>query len=344
MTFVCMSFFIFTNNALADLTSDLDVFYPMNGNGMDASGNYNTATLNGDVSGVDNRSGANNFALSFDGNGDYLEAADSNSLDVDTDDCSFSFWIKPTTVSGTQVIIDKRDTIDHTGYLFYLYNAIPKFRIGHENYWTNGTCSISLTAEKWSHIVVTVDRDNPNGLIFYVNNVQSSGYNDPSDFDGLSLNNSSPLKIGVSRDNNSYFSGSLDDLRIYKRVLTSDEINALYTEINPDPIYYTSISGIPDQGSNGYGDIATLSKNNNGIYVQIDDSYDNNVSPIVINNFFGGSLDWRPMSISVVDLYGDTGIAVMARDEENDVAKVHTYNLDTSTFVNDLITLPLYGD
>jgi hypothetical protein len=314
----------------------------MNGNGMDASGNYNTATLNGDVSGVDNRSGANNFALSFDGNGDYLEAADSNTLDVGTGDFSISFWVKIAITTNT-VVLDKRSASDNTGYVIYFENMSPIIRLGFDRSKSNFYSSTTLSIDTWAHIVITVDRDSFTGLKFYVNNVLS-GESNPTSFESDDLSTNTPCRIATSKDYLYDFSGNLDDLRIYKRVLTSDEINALYTEINPDPIYYTSISGIPDQGSNGYGDIATLSKNNNGIYVQIDDSYDNNVSPIVINNFFEGSLDWIPMSISVVDLYGDTGIAVMARDEENDVAKVHTYNLDTSTFVNDLITLPLYGN
>jgi len=339
---ISMVFFIFTNNSFAGLADSLDAHYPLNGNGQDFSGNYNTATFYGDVCAIVNRSGKNDYALTFDGTGDYLQAADSISLDVDTSDFSVSFWMKTAFITDV-VMLDKRGPSDNTGYVVYTSSMKPTIRLGFGVLKYSYISTATLPTNNWAHIVVTVDRDISTGIKFYVDKVLS-GESNPTPFEGDDLSTNSPLVMGASWSHGYELNGCLDDVRIYKRILTTSEIEDLYDEINPNPISYTAIIGIDDQGTNGYGDVATLSKNINGVFVQIDDSHDV-ISPITITGFFGGSLNWLPKSVSIVDLgSGNQGIAVMAYDEANEVAKIHTYDLGNSEFIEVMTTLPLFGN
>ena len=70
----------------------------------------------------------------------------------------------------------------------------------------------------WTFVAFTYDGTNSIG---YINDVipvsQSGGTNDFNRF-----------RIGRNRNGNTYFTGEIDELRIYNRALTASEISSLY--------------------------------------------------------------------------------------------------------------------
>lgn len=88
----------------------------------------------------------------------------------------------------------------------------------------------ALNDGNWHHIAVTVRRTKQRGIRWYHNGVRV-GHSDPRDRLG-SLENSGTLRIGTRTSNSplsGWFQGDLDELEIYNRVLTPQEVATIFT-------------------------------------------------------------------------------------------------------------------
>jgi len=175
-------------------------------------------------------------ALVFDGVDDYVDAGSDASL-VNPTAMTVSVWVKPKSKTSNQGVIVKQT---HTGI------DNPPYAIQHFG-GSDWSCDIeaddsstvaagggTIDLNVWQYIVLTFGDST---LSCYKNGVlQNTG----------SLNNitdgSSSLFIGQQKDGtNRFFNGTIDEVRIYKRALTADEIKAHYT------------TGIWEYGSGGIG-------------------------------------------------------------------------------------------
>ncbi len=183
----------------------------------DSSGNGNNGTL---VNFPTNNSGWIGGALSFDGVDDYVNVPAVNSFSANAP-MTISAWFKPATIntggSVKCIVCIPNQTYDAAG-IGYLNNNLS-FAIGTETYDTGGVNGGSIVANKWYFITGTfngtVQKLYLNGA--YVNQSLSA-----------TLNAFSSLKIGGNGGGTRYFKGSLDDVRVYNRALSQDEITQLY--------------------------------------------------------------------------------------------------------------------
>lgn len=98
------------------------------------------------------------------------------------------------------------------------------------------TGTTNVVIGQWYHVCVTYKKDGLKGFRLYVNGVEE----DASATSG-SLIDSSGINIGTHRDaNNRWFDGSIDDFRVYSRVLNSAELKKI---INDGDGSEESISG-----------------------------------------------------------------------------------------------------
>lgn len=184
-----------------------------NGNADDTSGNNRNGTVNGATL-TSNRKSIENTAYSFDGSNDYISV--SNYIDFGLN-WTISIWLKLTNIAAYHSILYTNSYIN-TGINFYKYkNSGVELRI---NATTPGLGLVIpfTNFTSWNHITYIYD----NGVL--------KGY-----LNGRYVNQ---RILNVSPNNNLlyfgrgylYLNGSLDDIRIYNRVLTSNEIIALYEE------------------------------------------------------------------------------------------------------------------
>jgi len=108
-------------------------------------------------------------AVSFDGNNDYVDVPDHDSLDFGAgEDFSVQAWIKPTDVSGTKTILDKRGS-SNLGYAVFLHHGKLGLNLAdcssYDNYVVPADMSIAADDE-WHFVFVPVDRDG--SATFYV--------------------------------------------------------------------------------------------------------------------------------------------------------------------------------
>lgn len=174
----------------------------------------------------------NNIASrDFDGD-DHHIYFDGNSSHLFPETMTVSFWVKsddedPGPRDG---IVCKTDSTNWTkGWGFY-FNDDEEITFFIQKYWRNkARASINPTA--WNHIAGTYDQDGgTDNIRIYVNGIEGS-----SDSYGGSIDASKKFTIGGCGDKKHgnvgaeelNINGKIDDVRIYERVLTVDQIVAL---------------------------------------------------------------------------------------------------------------------
>lgn len=163
----------------------------------------------------------------FDGIDDFVQTTTSDP-DVGVGDFSIDFWVQ-TTATGVRTVIDKRaGSIGTTlqGYAVVIFNGNILLQMANGGAFTNYLSGAFVSDGLWHHVAITVDRNNPQGILFYKDgNLVTTG--DPTGRQG-SLDNTSPLTLG--RDLLgivSNFQGMLDEVEIFSRVLTAPEIQGI---------------------------------------------------------------------------------------------------------------------
>jgi len=194
----------------------LSAWYTLDDNVADSSGNGNDGILSGDPTWVDGKIGR---ALQFDGIDDYVEVQDAESLTPET--FTIAFWINPVDMDRVQITIAKR-----AGSIgSYSFN-ITSLAVGSRHWiringaWVNVT--FSYTQGVWQHVTVTYDGTTIKG---HLNGELMATTEAPGSLD----NDSGVLRLGADpRDTvSSYYNGSLDDVRIYDKALSQDEIASI---------------------------------------------------------------------------------------------------------------------
>ncbi len=249
----------------SSLNAGLVAFYPFNGNANDASGNENNGTVNGATLTTD-RFGSSGKAYSFDGNS-FIGIPNSPSLASPHQSVTLSAWVRQTgwwvTGANRHAYILSKDTPQMTPVRQY---AMSTFRPGGTlppwGQLEDGLFSVGFTnfdglfMNHWVHVVMTFEV--PVGH-YYVNGVACDLVTPyPASQNPLPVN-SAPLEIGRSLAGyTAYFNGQLDDIRIYNRALSSNEVQQLYAIESQPPFltnglvaYYPFNGNANDESVNG---------------------------------------------------------------------------------------------
>jgi hypothetical protein len=203
-------------------------YWPFNGNANDESGTGNDGTVIGATLTTD-RFGNPNSAYFFDGEDDHINCGDSEALRM-YDAVTMMAWINPdffhTSING--IVVNREGEYEfarrYTNEIYYaIYNTEPGW------YWISTGYQVSHN--EWNHIAVVYDA----GLtIVYVNAEPIFGYSGSGTIlDAYPSYNE--LRIGGRQSSESGpFRGIIDDVRIYNRALSAEEVFGLYNETPPD--------------------------------------------------------------------------------------------------------------
>jgi len=210
-----------------DLERGLVAYYSFDDcTAKDLSGNGNDGIIYG-AKCVDGKFGK---ALRFDGVNDYVEVADSASLDL-TKPFTIECWFKWNTVQNTWTSL-VRKTIDPWGYPYGMYHIgiykmnkiMTQVTVGGEQ--KQLISDFQPEVGQWYHVVFVYP-----GAV-YVNGNKIIDFPNYGDCD----TNDQPLIIGASRWDREFFDGIIDEVRIYNRALSEEEIRALYEQgVAPRP-------------------------------------------------------------------------------------------------------------
>ena len=167
-----------------------------------------------------------NDAAIFDGVDDYYEAPNAPQINFGTGDFSMDAWVRTTDTSGVSVMLDKRVEAGSTvtGYSLFTLNGNLSFQLADGGF-TNYVSTAFIADDQWHLIAVTIDRDNVG--TFYVDGVPVDTFN-PTGRTG-SVSNTGVLRLGArSSSNTGNWAGRLDEVELFRRVLTEEEILGLF--------------------------------------------------------------------------------------------------------------------
>lgn len=199
---------------------NLIVHYPLNGNATDSSANQFLGTLFGTSPTVD-RFGISNKALAFNGSSDRVQVSHRSTL-VPAN-ITISVWAKSETEVWNKpgMLVSKRNS-----YILHPEEGTKKLAA---YIWVNGnwvsTPFVDVPADltSWNHYVFTYDGL---ALRLFVNGKQIASIDQVG-----SVGNGSSGSLYLGFDNatgSRYFNGALDDIRIYSRGFTPEEVLNLY--------------------------------------------------------------------------------------------------------------------
>ena len=209
-------------------------WYPFNGNANDESGNGNNGTVNGALLSTD-RFSQSNKAYSFGGNQQGI-IINQNIFNLGSGNISFSIslWLlSDLNNNSTGEVINNRVDAGGTNYNFRFNlnnnSTQPSYRMLsyiNPNIAQSNSASNILNNQVWNHIVLVGDI-NQNQMRIY-----RDGLLIATSTNILSPNLSNPTKIGYMSNLDPSFKGIIDDIGIWNRALSQEEISALYNVVN----------------------------------------------------------------------------------------------------------------
>jgi hypothetical protein len=246
-----------TANDLMIPTNGLVAKYDFHGN---ADNSAPGPAPNGTVFGaslVPDRFGNANNAYAFDGTSNYIEIPDSDVFSLTTrGSLSISVWVRPDGTSlddHRRLIFSQREA---SGYVHWMGKGVAgqhewAFRIysgdnTDKPYRANGISYYlfsragglgagsfvqdNVVSGEWIHFV-GVSSTSTQTITWYKNGIQrdEDSFAPTSSYPVTPENGTEPVRIGT-RDFRSYFAGAVDDIRIYDRVLSAQEVQLLHLE------------------------------------------------------------------------------------------------------------------
>jgi len=183
---------------------------------------YSVYRNHGTIHGATWTTGKFGSALSFDGEDDYVDCGNDESLNI-TDALTIEAWVKPAadiSGSGTRVFLEKMNA----------YGLVYGFNAGHLEVYLGGATRIlypvTLYKNNWYHLVGVWEGSTTGNVYLYINgeNVASGDYTG-------SITSDHALQIGGGEAWSGawrYFNGTIDEVRIYNRALSAEEIKRLF--------------------------------------------------------------------------------------------------------------------
>ena len=224
----CISDLEQTNSNFA-LLADLISYWKFDGDLNDVHG-VNHGTAGSGVTSL-NEAGIVNFSPYFNGASNaYITCGNDNSLNITGNSITISAWIKAQKSTRTDIISKGRDYTSNYGYHIYTLTNPLRIRVQYRlNTGDNIIDSEAINLNEWYHIASTFD-----GIYgkLYINGdlVQTT------EKIGSIGNATTPFTIGAhSPDPTGWgyqWKGNIDEVGIWKKTLTIDEIKALYNSGN----------------------------------------------------------------------------------------------------------------
>lgn len=196
-------------------------WYPLEGNAQDASGHGHAGTLSGNVTFVPGRLGAQ--AAQFDGSSGYIQIPRSVSNHF-----TIALWVKTTATGGAgqwwagKGLVDGEVSGAAEDFGVALVGDKAAFGVGNPD--STLTSTTAINDGQWHHVAATRDAVTGQMEIYVDGSLQASALGPNG------TKNSPPnLRLGSIRSGptSGFLSGAIDDVQIFGRALSNDEITRL---------------------------------------------------------------------------------------------------------------------
>lgn len=219
--------FFGASTSRADLATGLVAYYPFNGNANDASAyGVNGAANNG----ASYTTGVNGQAVHFDGVNDYVNIPAHSSRSFHANSFSVVFWFR-TTEQDFGYMLDSRSSSPERGYSMIIHTSGPGVVWAPQNDSevypgpSVGPKNNSYQDGNW-HMVAGLRE--PSSIAIFLDGALVERKPIPAN---LNVDAAFPIYVGkrfYTYNQAESYTGDLDELRIYNRVLSASEIQQLY--------------------------------------------------------------------------------------------------------------------
>lgn len=232
---LCIATYLLATTAYCQVDLDLGLigYWPFNGDMADESQFGNDGVNNDCVLSLDN-AGNDDEAYEFNGQTSFVDIP--SSYDELTLPFSISAWVLKSEFGAYGHVFSSSSEPNayHGIYLGVSSEGLVQISytdggpVDSESRRSKRTNS-AIPLNKWVHIAVVVN--GPNDMIIqFDSTIQEGEY---SGTGGTFVNGTSTAMIGRAAHNPDYWTGNIDEVRLYNRALTSDELNVI---CNSDPI------------------------------------------------------------------------------------------------------------
>ena len=182
-------------------------------------GTYYTSGITYDQTGKINK------CVTFDGANGKITLPDNADTQFETSDFSIVAWAFPTAFGALWKTIIGGES---GAFTMGTYNTGGAFFCDKIDLWAGPNTGQTLTIDTWNFICVVFDSTaTTNNITININGTPATGtFN--VDFTAGAASNLIGVQIGTT----AYFTGLLDEIGIWKRKLTTDEVTALYNSGN----------------------------------------------------------------------------------------------------------------
>lgn len=185
--------------------------------GNDGTAQQNTSVLSA--------AGKINTALTFNGTTDYITMGDISDLDM-TGDMSFGGWFKSTASGATQYILAKRSTGLGNGYSLALASTGEAIAaVLDADSFASVESNSAINDGAWHFVMAVANR--AGNLTMYVDGTLQDDTDSLSSETG-DLSNSEPFLIGSKIITSGFFTGTIDNVMVFDKILDQADIDILY--------------------------------------------------------------------------------------------------------------------
>ena len=218
-----------------DLNRGLVAYYSFdNCDARDDSGNGNDGTIMGDPQCVD---GVHGKAFYFDGVDDYIDLGNINNRNGDF---TLVAWVKINDVYEKGEIVAKGDTCQYPGYKIS-YNTAGKGEffegsmVNTNGYYYEIFSSGTPQTDLYYQVVFTLENFGTDQTLLKLYIDGSLDNQAIKSTSGWDITSDARFNIAYSEDSNCpyFFNGIIDEVRIYNRALSAEEVAALYNSYKP---------------------------------------------------------------------------------------------------------------
>src|SRR3989338_605703 len=289
---------------------------------LDSSAYGNNGVANGpNCTGV---TGHVNNACSFDGIDDFINVSYSGSVDWTGNNITVAAWINtPTTTKSYGMIVTTGGGVND-GYelRFNAATGKPEFLVTGTTSPDRASSDMVLDSSTWYHLVGTY---NGSVISLYINGALDKSV----DASGKFIQTNRTVLIGRRYDSSSYnFNGTIDEVVIYNRSLSAEEVYNLYTYglSEPTSLVFTSKNYISSSQGNTTAALVTAGT--------------------LLNMRFNNSYNSTHYLLQATQA-GDDNRFLFAvtngsyTDVENKLSMIDTFRMVSSTFGNFITTSPI---
>ena len=209
----------------------------------DSSGNNYDSTCGGIICPAAAYPGNFYSAVRFDGIDDYISSIDTatGDLDIRTGSITIMFWANSSSKNSFSLPISKGKIyptancyiIEYNGYEIHQHADKYEFAICHNNGVTsrfvkvNSSYPINTTDGQWHHVVAVYERDADTMQIYVDGRAQNSPIAAGWGATNIDIDGNRRFSVG-SRSGEGVFTGSIDEVSVWKRALSANEVMDIY--------------------------------------------------------------------------------------------------------------------